>query len=561
MYQPRLHRRSLPIVFGFFYKQRKILKPVDVTHDTSSPRPTVPHPESMYKACVFGSAYQDEDMDNDFRALLKETNAVLCSNRMNHLQQQNLSLSQREEVARRGKYHVVLGNDGKYNLKKSSAWYTQVQAHLVGDRLPMLLAVGHKQQQDKLDHCHLLLEHYFLPGANITDDTSGATQPQKCGYFGGFKVYIYVWEHLLTSLTCTDAPRQSHAFDSNKGFQLWFLNPEWGPGHKVLFWVHDYLDLHQDLGIVGLASDSASLRRFALLAKFKNRFQHKTLLDSYQLFMIVSFTDVFLHHTSAASCLIIVPINTLQNWLAEYNAWLPPEGAAPPTTLDGAPIWPRKVKDYLKSIAKLKVVIPIENTELLSKIHQTYRVQYIQDVEDERLLSELFHQLGAAGDTEEVPVARRRDLILFLKEFTLSSLGVLSTLEVTLGLEDSVIKAASIDVLSYIVEFSPSMTYLLTSSLNNGGDTPEWERCAADGLLRTLIDLRTAATVTLLRGGYMGLPGAGGARRGETTGGLKPTTGPHEQCHRFRGVAIPSHKLQPSVVEVTPVESVNAGEG
>ncbi|KAG0723725.1 hypothetical protein GWK47_042064 [Chionoecetes opilio] len=29
---------------------------------------------------VFGSAYQDEDMDNDFRALLKETNAV-------HLQQ------------------------------------------------------------------------------------------------------------------------------------------------------------------------------------------------------------------------------------------------------------------------------------------------------------------------------------------------------------------------------------------------------------------------------------------------------------------------------------------
>ncbi|KAG0716238.1 hypothetical protein GWK47_010209 [Chionoecetes opilio] len=51
-----------------------------IGHDTSSPRPTVPHPESMYKACVFGSAYQDEDMDNDFRALLKETNAV-------HLQQ------------------------------------------------------------------------------------------------------------------------------------------------------------------------------------------------------------------------------------------------------------------------------------------------------------------------------------------------------------------------------------------------------------------------------------------------------------------------------------------
>ncbi|KAG0725954.1 hypothetical protein GWK47_037578 [Chionoecetes opilio] len=87
----RLHRRSLPIVFGFLLQTEEILKPVDVMlpklkeifmcrHDTSSPRPTVPHPESMYKACVFGSAYQDEDMDNDFRALLKETNAV-------HLQQ------------------------------------------------------------------------------------------------------------------------------------------------------------------------------------------------------------------------------------------------------------------------------------------------------------------------------------------------------------------------------------------------------------------------------------------------------------------------------------------
>ncbi|XP_037794210.1 serine/threonine-protein phosphatase 4 regulatory subunit 3A-like [Penaeus monodon] len=141
--------------------------------------------------------------------------------------------------------------------------------------------------------------------------------------------------------------------------------------------------------------------------------------------------------------------------------------------------------------------------ELLSKIHQTYRVQYIQDVvlptpavfeenmlstlssfiffnkveivsliqEDERFLSELFHQLSS---DEDVPMEKRRDLVLFLKEFctfsqtlqptsreaffkTLSSLGVLSALEITLGLDDAVIKSASIDILSYIVEFSPSM--------------------------------------------------------------------------------------------------------
>lgn len=165
--------------------------------------------------------------------------------------------------------------------------------------------------------------------------------------------------------------------------------------------------------------------------------------------------------------------------------------------------YPKRHRQYLKSIAKFKEVIPIENSELLSKIHQTYRVQYIQDVvlptpavfeenmlstlssfiffnkveivsliqEDERFLSELFHQLSS---DEDVPMEKRRDLVLFLKEFctfsqtlqptsreaffkTLSSLGVLSALEITLGLDDAVIKSASIDILSYIVEFSPSM--------------------------------------------------------------------------------------------------------
>ncbi|RXG58736.1 Helicase ARIP4 [Armadillidium vulgare] len=40
---------------------------------------------------------------------------------------------------------------------------------------------------------------------------------------------------------------------------------------------------------------------------------------------VVSFTDIFLRHTDAKTVLIIVPINTLQNWQAEYNQWLPEE--------------------------------------------------------------------------------------------------------------------------------------------------------------------------------------------------------------------------------------------
>ncbi|XP_050705964.1 serine/threonine-protein phosphatase 4 regulatory subunit 3-like isoform X2 [Eriocheir sinensis] len=224
--------------------------------------------------------------------------------------------------------------------------------------------------------------------------------------------------------------------------------------------------------------------------------------------------------------------------------------------------YPRRHRQYLKSIAKFKEVIPIANTELLSKIHQTYRVQYIQDVvlptpavfeenmlstlssfiffnkveivsliqEDERFLSELFHQLGAVE--EEVAVDRRRDLVLFLKEFctfsqtlqptsreaffkTLSSLGVLSALEITLALEDPVIKSSSVDILSYIVEFSPSMVreymlqqqhkaeeeqYLLNIIIEQMVVDPDPEMGGAVqlmGILRILIDPENMlATVT-----------------------------------------------------------------
>ena len=39
-----------------------------------------------------------------------------------------------------------------------------------------------------------------------------------------------------------------------------------------------------------------------------------------------------------------------------------------------------KHRDYLRTKSRFKEVIPITNKDLLQKIHQTYRVQYIQDV-------------------------------------------------------------------------------------------------------------------------------------------------------------------------------------
>lgn len=90
--------------------------------------------------------------------------------------------------------------------------------------------------------------------------------------------------------------------------------------------------------------------------------------------------------------------------------------------------------------------------------------------EDEKFLRELFAQLSDEGTEDD----KRRDLVLFLKEFctfsqtlqpqnrenffkALASLGILPTLEVILSMDEPSIKLASVDILTYVVEYSPSM--------------------------------------------------------------------------------------------------------
>ncbi|CAB3383793.1 Hypothetical predicted protein [Cloeon dipterum] len=176
---------------------------------------------------------------------------------------------------------------------------------------------------------------------------------------------------------------------------------------------------------------------------------------------------------------------------------------------------PKRHREYLKSIAKFKEVVPINNPELLAKIHQTYRVQYIQDVvlptpsvieenilstlssfiffnkveivtliqEDDKFLTAVFVQLM----DEALEASKKRDLVLFIKEFcnfsqnlqpqgkeafykTLSALGILPALEHTLASSDPPTKAASIDILTHIVEYSPSVVRGYTLQQANSAD-------------------------------------------------------------------------------------------
>ncbi|XP_059177576.1 helicase ARIP4-like isoform X2 [Physella acuta] len=66
-----------------------------------------------------------------------------------------------------------------------------------------------------------------------------------------------------------------------------------------------------------------SLERFRTTPGFGCILAHSMGLG--KTIQLISFIDIFLRCTGGKLVLCIVPINTLQNWLAEFNYWLPPK--------------------------------------------------------------------------------------------------------------------------------------------------------------------------------------------------------------------------------------------
>ncbi|XP_038069780.1 helicase ARIP4-like [Patiria miniata] len=64
-----------------------------------------------------------------------------------------------------------------------------------------------------------------------------------------------------------------------------------------------------------------SLSRFRVTLGFGCILAHSMGLG--KTLQMISFIDIFLRHTEAKTVLCIVPINTIQNWVAEFNIWLP----------------------------------------------------------------------------------------------------------------------------------------------------------------------------------------------------------------------------------------------
>ncbi|CAM4812302.1 unnamed protein product [Rotaria magnacalcarata] len=185
----------------------------------------------------------------------------------------------------------------------------------------------------------------------------------------------------------------------------------------------------------------------------------------------------------------------------------------------------RNHREFLNKKATFKEVIPIGNQELLNKIHQTFRIQFVQDAilpapslfeenllstmnsvlffnkveivtllyEDPKFLSQLFAALKDDNLLDE----KRKDLMLFLKEFcvfsqtlqqqnrdnffqALATHGILNVIQVMLSLDDVTTKQAALDVFTSIVECNPSTVreYMLQETQSTQDD---------DELLLTLV--------------------------------------------------------------------------
>jgi len=62
---------------------------------------------------------------------------------------------------------------------------------------------------------------------------------------------------------------------------------------------------------------------------------------------MIGFTDIFLRYTEAKSVLVIVPINTLANWMAEFNMWVPDKETCEKYNIPEEDSPPRPYKVYL----------------------------------------------------------------------------------------------------------------------------------------------------------------------------------------------------------------------
>ncbi|KFQ92329.1 Serine/threonine-protein phosphatase 4 regulatory subunit 3B, partial [Nipponia nippon] len=179
---------------------------------------------------------------------------------------------------------------------------------------------------------------------------------------------------------------------------------------------------------------------------------------------------------------------------------------------------PKRHREFLTKTAKFKEVIPITDSELRQKIHQTYRVQYIQDiilptpsVFEENFLSTLtsfifFNKVEIVSMLQVMWDPIKIDVLTCKMHCVNHTLMCYAGRREIFGMDDLQVRSAATDIFSYLVEFSPSMVreFVMQEAQQSDDDillinvVIEQMICDTDpelggavqlmGLLRTLID-------------------------------------------------------------------------
>lgn len=131
-----------------------------------------------------------------------------------------------------------------------------------------------------------------------------------------------------------------------------------------------------------------SVERFSTSTGFGCILAHSMGLG--KTLQLVCFIDIFLRHTNSKTILCIMPINTLQNWLAEFNMWLPEDPENSPLKAQGE-VRPRNFKlfvlnDTHKTLnARSKIVLEWARTGGVLLIgYELYRLLSLKKVTKRR---------------------------------------------------------------------------------------------------------------------------------------------------------------------------------
>ncbi|XP_059534733.1 serine/threonine-protein phosphatase 4 regulatory subunit 3B-like [Myotis daubentonii] len=256
--------------------------------------------------------------------------------------------------------------------------------------------------------------------------------------------------------------------------------------------------LKQIANLVTSAFSSSLLRRRLALV-LENESYIKKLLQLLHTCENVGYTEGLYHLNTIIKGMFFLDKTALLEILFSDECIMDVIGCL---EYDPALDQPKKHREFLTQNANFKEVIPITTCKLRQRIHQTYRVQYIQDIlfptqsvleenclsalktfiflnkmeiiqmlqEDDEFLPQIFEQLK----DKTIDNDKRQELLFFLKEFiafaqilklrskdalfkTLTQMGILPAIKVIMSLDNFQIKSSAIDIFTYILDYSPSM--------------------------------------------------------------------------------------------------------